>query len=126
MKKIFILSLIGIGLATLSFTTPPNLLIGRWQKRLPNGVVVGALFRSDSSFDGLVNGKFFVSGKYFVRQDTFALTDGGCGRNYYGTYKLTFVTDDSIHFAAIQDTCGGRRRGNNGLTLGRATPGRPK
>lgn len=113
-------------LTTFSFINPPDQLVGRWQKRLPNDVVVGAVFRSDSSFDGLVNGKFFVSGKYYTRQDTFALADGGCGLAYYGMYKFHFFAADSVRFTVIQDTCRGRRRGNDGLTMGRVRPGQSK
>lgn len=112
-------------ITTLSFANPPNMLIGRWQNRFPNGVFVGAVFRSDSSYDGFRNGKAFVSGKYYVRQDTFAIADGGCGLAYYGTYKLAFLANDSVRFTAIQDTCRGRRRGSDGLTLGRIKVTKP-
>lgn len=125
MKEAFLIPLGLIALLAFAFTNPPNTLVGRWQKRLPDGTLGGAIFRSDSSFDGLINNKPFVSGKYYVRQDTFHIQDGACG-NYYGVYKLTFVTADSIHFAVIQDRCQGRRQGNDGLTLGRVTPSQAK
>lgn len=114
-----------LALAALSFTELPPSLIGRWQNRSPKGVVGMAIFRADSTYGGFVNGKQFVSGTYFVRQDTVHIQDGACGA-YYGTYKLTFVTADSIRFAAIEDRCQGRRQGSDGLTLGRIRPGQTK
>lgn len=119
MKQRLALLLSGLALAALSFTEPPGSLKGRWQKRVPDGTLLSVLFRSDSTFEGFSNGKSFLSGKYYVRRDTFAFANGGCGLSYYGTYKLTFSTQDSVQFAVIQDTCGWRRRGSNGLTMGR-------
>ena len=121
-----LLFLLSIFLVILSFTNPPSALVGRWQKRLPNGIVLGVFFRSDSSYLGSLNGKIFVNGKYYMQQDTFAVSDPGCGLTYYGTYKFQFFANDSVRFTAIQDTCRGRRRGSDGLTLGRVQSGQVK
>lgn len=121
MKNVFIFSLCFIALAAFSFINPPTTLVGRWQKKIGKDVVVGAVFRSDSSYDGFVNGKSFVNGKYYVREDTLHISDGGCNSKYYGTYKVAVFVKDSIRFTVIQDTCRGRRRGSDGLTLGRVT-----
>lgn len=112
-------------LTLISFTDSPNPMIGRWQTRLPTGVVLGAVFRSDSSYDGFANGKSFVSGKYYVRQDTIAIADGGCGLAYYGTYKFHFFANDSVRVTAIQDACGGRQGGSDGLAMGRVKATKP-
>lgn len=125
MKKTFLFPIILLALVTVSFVNPPDSLVGRWQKRSPKGVTLGAVFRADSSYDGFVNGKSFVSGKYYVRQDTFRLQDASCNARYYGTYKLTFVTSDSVRLMVIEDTCGGRRRGTDGLAMSRVKPTRP-
>ncbi|MBO0933025.1 hypothetical protein [Fibrella aquatilis] len=71
-------------LATFAQNAPPTAepspsLVGRWQNRSPKGVVGMAVFRADSSCSGFVNGKQFVSGTYYVRQDTFHIQDGACG-----------------------------------------------
>ena len=45
----------------VAFIDPPGQLTGRWQKRLPNGVVVGAVFRLTAQETGsnrLANGTF--------------------------------------------------------------------
>lgn len=125
MKKALIFSLIGIALATVSFTDPINTITGRWQRKNASGRILMANFRSDGSYDGFINGKPFVSGKYYVRQDTFAISDASCNINYYGTYRLHFLSADSVRFAVIQDTCGGRREGTDKLALGRIKPTKP-
>lgn len=81
------------------------------------------IFRADSSYDAVVNGKIFISSKYQVRQDTFVDRYGAC--RLAGTYKLQFFAEDSVRFTVIQDSCRGRREGYNGLTLYRAKPTKP-
>ncbi len=125
MKKILLLLPGCLLFVAATFVDPPGNLVGRWQKRFPNGMIAGAVFRPDSSYDGSVNGKMFVTGNYYVRQDTLALADGGCGLAYYGTYKLKFFAADSVRVTVIQDTCRGRRRGTDGLTMGRVKSTKP-
>lgn len=83
------------------------------------------VFRADGTNDIFVNGKTFVSGKYYVRQDTLGYTDPLCGIAYYGTYKLDYFAPDSLRLAVISDTCGGRRRGFDGVKLGRIKAAKP-
>lgn len=125
MKRHFALLLSGLALTTLSLTEPFPSLVGRWQKRLPDGSVGLGVFRADSTHSSFVNGKQFTSGKYYIRQDTLYVQDDACGP-YYGTYKVTFVTADSIRFSTIQDWCHGRRQGSDGLTVGRVRPGQTR
>lgn len=126
MKKFPLLPLGLVALFTLpAFIDPTGSLLGRWQKRLPDAILVGTIFRADSSFDISVNGKLFANGKYYVRQDTFAMSDGSCGATYYGRYKLDFFAEDSVRFTVIEDLCKGRRNGMNGSTMGRVKPTKP-
>ena len=125
MKKAFLLSLVGSALIALSFINLPDTIVGRWQQKLPGGISVVAVFRADGTNDIFVNGKTFVTGKYYVRQDTLGYADAGCNINYYGTYKLDFFASDSLRLIALDDTCGPRRRGFNNVTLGRAKPAKP-
>ena len=126
MKKAFLIPLGVLILVAASFTDSPNKLVGHWQTVSPRGAVLLAVFRPDGSFDGFIDGKAFVSGKYSVRQDTLRMSDASCNVNYYGTYHLGFSVKDSVRFTVIQDTCTGRRRGSDGLTLGRIVPDRTK
>jgi hypothetical protein len=126
MKKILFPSLLAVALTAASFMAPTSSLVGRWQKRFPNGDVLLASFRTDGTYDLFVNNKTFVSGKYTLQQDNFALNDGHCSLAYFGTYKLRFYSnDDSIRFTVVQDTCRARRRGSDGLTLGRVKAVKP-
>lgn len=81
------------------------------------------IFRPDSSYDLVVNGKVLISGKYYVRQDTLVESNGACW--LAGTYKLHFFAEDSVRLTVIQDSCRGRREGYDGLTMGRLKPTKP-
>ena len=55
-----------------------NQLIGRWKsKASEKGNVTGVVFK-DSTFEGCVNRKPFVSGVYKMAKDTFSFVDNGC------------------------------------------------
>lgn len=115
------LSLISIALITVSFTNPPDSLVGRWQQTV--GKLTGLLvFRTDNTFDVFINGKTFVSGNYSVRQDTLLMADPRCNMAYQGTYRFGFFAGDSIRFTVLEDTCRGRRETFRRVpTLGRVT-----
>ncbi len=118
MKKSFVLLIVGIALTAVSFISPPNPLVGRWQQ-LYKGATALFVFRADSTFDVFINGKAFTHGKYFVRQDTMAMADVSCNGAYYSTYKLGFYAPDSVRFVTIQDTCKGRNGDLHNFTVGR-------
>ncbi|MBC7923191.1 MAG: hypothetical protein H7Z75_19095 [Ferruginibacter sp.] len=126
MKNALITGLVGGALAALSFISPPNPLIGRWQQKFSDGMTALCVFRPDGSLDFFVNGKAFANGKYYVRQDTFALAYPSCGPAYYGRYQLRFFARDSVRFTVLADTCRERRAGMDGVTLGRVNPDRVK
>ncbi|WP_460976561.1 hypothetical protein [Spirosoma knui] len=125
MKKVVCFSLVSLAVAAVSFIQPPDLLVGRWQLKSPDGSSVVTVFRADGTNDIFVNGKTFVSGKYSVRQDTLLYADPICNVAYYGTYKLDFFTQDSVRLTVLADTCGGRRRGFDKITLGRIIAAKP-
>lgn len=121
MKKACLLLFIGLSLAAVSFTNPPNALVGRWQWKLPDGVPALLVFRTDGTIDMFINGKTYASGKYYVRQDTVGFADPLCNINYYGTYKFRFPAQDSLRLSVLSDTCGGRGEAMGRLTLGRVS-----
>jgi len=95
-------------------------LVGRWESPVsPNGNITGVIFKADSSFEGYVNNKPFVTGTYSLKDDTFTFVDNGCDGKQ-GTYEMTFFSNgDSIRFASIEDGCEDRKNGMNRLVLGR-------
>jgi len=101
-----------------SFTIPDSRILGRWNKiqKTPEGPIdLIFVFRADSTYDGIVNGKAFVNGRYFIKNDTMSISDNSCNLAYYGTYRLKYFAKDSLLFTAISDTCKQRYAGANGL-----------
>jgi len=96
-----------------------NDLIGRWEsKPSEKGNVTGVVFK-DSTFEGYVNKKPFVSGVYKLNNDIFSFVDNGC-EGKQGVYRIVFFSDsDSLRFEPITDSCSGRRNGMSRLILGR-------
>ena len=112
------LGFLAVLLTTFSFITADNRIVGRWQKiqKSPDGNInLVFVFRADSTYDGIVNGKAFTTGRYFIKNDTISVSDNGCNLAYYGTYKLKYYAQDSLLFTAISDTCQERYQGANGL-----------
>lgn len=125
MKKALLSSLILLAV-TVAAIAPANSLVGRWQKKFPNGDVLMASFRTDGTYDLFVNNKAFVSGNYTLKGDDFGVSDGHCNLTYFGAYKLRFYSGtDSIRFTLVQDSCRSRRQGTSGLVLGRVKSTRP-
>ena len=105
-------------LILLSFAT--DRLIGRWEtKPSINGNVTGVVFKSDSSFEGYVNKKPFVSGRYTLRDSIFTFTDNGCDGKQ-GVYKIVFFSNnDSLRFVPVTDSCTERKEGMSRLIMGK-------
>lgn len=97
-----------------------NKLTGRWESiPAPNGNVTGIVFKADSTFEGFVNRKPFVTGKYTVNGDVLSFTDNGCD-GAEAVYKLVFFSGtDSLRFQAVNDTCSRRKAGMLRLVIGR-------
>ncbi|GAB3320011.1 hypothetical protein GCM10027299_13300 [Larkinella ripae] len=125
MNTVFCWPLICLAFVVVSFIQPPETLVGRWQQKTAGGNTVVTVFRSDGTNDIFINGKTFVSGKYYIRQDTLRYADPLCNMAYYGTYKLDFFAPDSLRLTVLEDTCRGRRRGFDRVTLGRMKPAKP-
>lgn len=115
-----------LALTALSLDNPPGKLVGRWQPKTPPGVSVVTAFRPDNTFDVFVNSKTFVSGQYWFRHDTLAVSDPICGKEYYGLYSIAFMGEDSVRLTPLQDTCTARRNANiRTPTMGRVKPTKP-
>jgi len=112
--------LVSFFLVALSAFTGNNPIEGRWEtKPSEKGNVTGVLFKANYEFEGYVNKKPFVSGKYSVDGDMLSFTDNGC-EGKKGTYQLIFFSNsDSLRFKAIMDECVDRRNGMEKTILGR-------
>ena len=97
-----------------------NKLEGRWEsKPSVNGNVTGVVFKSDSTFEGYVNRKPFVTGKYTFEDDVFTFTDNGCN-GAKGEYRVIFFSnEDSLKLQCISDSCEERKAGMTRLIMGR-------
>jgi hypothetical protein len=97
-------------------------LTGRWESQPSSkGNVTGVVFKEDSSFEGYVNKKPFVTGAYSYSpgDSVLTFTDNGCN-GATGIYKVNFFNNaDSLRFVAITDTCTERRNGMQRLIMGR-------
>lgn len=97
-------------------------LTGRWET-MPSekGNITGVVFKNDSTFEGYVNKKPFVSGNYtFNAKDSIlTFTDNGCN-GVTAKYKVNFFSNaDSIRFIAINDSCAERKNGMERLVMGK-------
>jgi hypothetical protein len=101
-------------------TVVQDKLEGRWESKPSiNGNVTGVVFKPDNTFEGYVNRKPFVTGKYSFKDDVFTFTDNGCN-GAEGVYRVIFFSnDDSVKFQCISDTCTERRQGMTRLIMGK-------
>lgn len=116
MKLITIMAAI----TALSFLPVRDKLTGRWEtKPSEKGNITGVVFKPDNTFEGYINKKPFVTGKYTLQDNTFSFTDNGCeGRQ--GVYKAIFFSNsDSLRLACIEDSCTERRNGMSKLVFGK-------
>ena len=116
MKTILIIA------AILSFTSfgEGDILTGRWEtKPSANGNVTGVMFKSDHTYEGYVNRKPFVSGRYSLQDSLISVTENGCNGKT-GIYRIIlFSNSDSLRFQSVNDSCDERRAGMNSIVLGR-------
>jgi len=107
-------------LTTLAFTTTEE-LTGRWESKSETGTITGIVFKPDTSFEGYINKKPFVSGTYtYTPEDSvFSFVDNGCD-GARGIYKIKFYSAaDSMRFEVISDSCTQRKEGIQRLIMGR-------
>lgn len=101
-------------------TDGPDRLKGRWQSQVsPAGNVTSIYFPGDTSFEGFVNRKPFVSGTFTATDSIFSFVDNGCS-GMRGVYRMIFFSnDDSLRFVPIADSCEQRKAGMSRLIVGR-------
>lgn len=77
------------------------------------------VFRKDSTHDYFINGKLFSSGRSIIRNDTLRTMDPICNADYFATYRVEFLSPDSIQLVTVEDTCPPRKRDMDGVKLQR-------
>ena len=117
MKTLLISAAIMIILAFTSSDT----FTGRWESISETGTITGIVFKPDTSFEGYINKKPFVSGTYtYTPEDSvFSFVDNGCD-GMRGIYKIKFYSGvDSFRFEFVSDSCTQRKEGMQRLRMGR-------
>jgi len=107
--------------AAFAFIPQVHSLVGSWSLKESDGSVSHVDFTKNGLFNYVdANGKPLHHGKYKLNSDDiFSMNDNGCGTGYWAKYKLTFIGEDSVSFAVIDDTCSRRAQGVNGGGLKR-------
>ena len=91
-----------------AFIPQKHSIVGKWQTWESDGSKSYIDFTSAGKFTYTNKGKLLHYGNFKMSNDTFSITDHECGNGYWASYKLNFVSDDSVSFAVIEDTCSGR------------------
>jgi hypothetical protein len=112
--KLTVLLLCVSSVLILALTPSKHSLSGHWVSYYGNGQKINYDFRSNGTVKVEIPAESFtVEGKYKLKNDILSLNDGTCGLNYWGTYKETFLSEDSIYSALIDDSCGPRKSAVN-------------
>jgi hypothetical protein len=103
-----------VGVAAFAFVQPTFSIIGKWSILNLDGTASQeyVVFYKDSTYEvALPNGQIGEKGYYLLRDSTFSIKNAKniCGKDYWGSYHLTFHGSDSIHLSLIRDTCSERR-----------------
>lgn len=116
MKTILIFTAL---LVSTGFREKAN-LVGRWETRpSEKGNVTGVVFKSDATYEGYINRKPFVSGRYTLKESLLTITENGCN-GVSGIYKVILFSNlDSLRFQAVNDSCTERKTGMTRLVFGR-------
>lgn len=106
-------------LASMTIILFTNELTGRWEtKPSEKGNITGVVFKTDSTYEGYINKKPFVSGKYVFRDGIISIKENGCDSK--GVYRIIFFSNgDSLRFEPVNDSCQERKEGMTRIILGR-------
>ncbi len=102
----------------MAFIPPKKNIIGNWVIKYPSGSVVNIELRKDGTFKTeFPDEHAVIGGQYKFKDDIMSITDTTCGKNYWGKYKVKFLSDDSVYSVAIEDSCMGRKSAADKVTL---------
>lgn len=119
MKQAIILSTVFFVMTVFAFIPPKHNPVGHWKISYTDGSNEYLDFYKNGTFKSVsVDGKSTHEGNYKFNDDAISINDKeGCGDTYWGTYKLTFYTEDSVLNTVLEDSCTGRREAVNGSVL---------
>lgn len=121
MKQLIKVLAVFFVLAIFAFIPPKHDPVGHWRVSYSNGIEDYVDFYKDGTFKNFTtDGKLMHQGTYKFKEDVISVTDKeGCGDTYWGTYKLTFYTEDSVLTTVMEDSCSGRKAAVDGSVLKR-------
>lgn len=118
MKKTLFLFYACFAILVFSCNSPKKNLVGKWTVHYSSGQPISVDFRENGTFESTIPADHYtVGGEYKLEGDVLSITDTSCGKNYWGKYKATFFSNDSVYSALIEDSCSGRRSAADKATL---------
>ena len=119
MKQLIKVSAFLFAITISAFIPPKHNPVGHWKITYTNGANEYVDFYKDGTYKSTSdNGTLTHQGNYKVSNDVISINDKeGCGDSYWGTYKLTFYTEDSVLNTVMEDSCTGRREAVTGSIL---------
>ena len=119
MKKIILASTALSILILFAFMAPQKKdITGHWVINYGKDEKITIHFRTNGTFLSEIPAEhFIVAGEYKFKNDVLSISDTSCNKNYWGTYKATFFTNDSVYSAVIEDSCQGRRSAADKATM---------
>ncbi len=105
-------------LLAFSFTLKDDTLTGSWVIKFSNNETVQLNFRNNGTVKVVIpSDNFTVEGKYKLKNNVLSLNDGTCGLDYWGKYRITFFSKDSVYTVMMEDSCGPRKAAMDKATL---------
>ena len=121
MKKIMVFACAFCMFCIFSCNSSKKDLVGKWEAHYASGTMMTVDFKQDGTFEASIPSEHFtVGGQYKLDNDVASFSDTSCGKDYWGKYKLTFFSNDSIYSAVMEDSCSGRKSSADKATLVRA------
>jgi hypothetical protein len=118
MKK-FILSLTAcLVFALIAFNPREKTLVGNWVIHYGKDLKINLNFNDNGVLKVAIPAdQFTVEGKFKFKDGILYISDSTCNSNYWGKYKETFFSDDSLYSIILEDTCIPRKSAMDKATL---------
>jgi hypothetical protein len=101
-----------------AFAVAGKSIVGHWKVAYGNGASGYVEFRKDGTDEATFTGQTWkVGGQYKVEGNKVSIADSSCGLTYWGSYKVTWLSDDSVRSVVIEDTCSGRKGSVDGSVM---------
>ncbi|HLY68825.1 MAG TPA: hypothetical protein VKR53_03795 [Puia sp.] len=118
MKKTLPLLASFFAIVIIAFIPPGKSIHGSWMIKYGNNQKINIDFRKNGTVKVVIPSEnFTVEGKFKLKDDMLYLNDGTCGLDYWGKYKTTFFSNDSIYTVLTEDSCGPRKSAMDKATL---------